>query len=79
MNEAPFDATRRSVGIRRPTVGDGDEFVALAAASGACTSRGSIRRKRERFGAYVHSREATDQDGFLICDRSTGKIPASST
>ena len=72
---AIFDATGERVAIRRPTPADTDEFVALI-----CASRElhrpwvDLSDTPQRFEAYLHSRNGTTNDGFLICERATGAI-----
>jgi ribosomal-protein-alanine N-acetyltransferase len=65
------------VRIRRPAPSDRDEFIALAQASESLHHPWVDPPKTaERFDAYLRSRNLTTDDGFLICDRATGKIAA---
>jgi len=70
-----YDATSIRIGIRRPVEADCDEFTALAQASRAFHEPWVDPPKtRERFEAYVRSRQSPSDDGFLICERATGKM-----
>jgi ribosomal-protein-alanine N-acetyltransferase len=71
----PFDATGQLVAIRRPTDGDCDAFLAMAQASQAYHYPWVDPPKtRERFLAYVQTRQSPTNDGFLIFELSSGKI-----
>ena len=75
MNHPSFDATSSRIAIRRPTLLDCDEFVAQALASRALHEPWvDPPTTRERFEAYVRSRQGPGDDGFLICDRATERI-----
>jgi [ribosomal protein S5]-alanine N-acetyltransferase len=70
-----FDARGKRAGIRRPTNADCDEFLAMAQAS-VEFHRGwvDLPKTREKFYAYVRSRQTGTDDGFLVCDASSGQI-----
>ena len=71
----PYDATGNFVGIRRPNDVDCDAFVAMAQASQAYHYPWVDPPKtRDRFLAYVQTRQPPTHDGFLICELSSGKI-----
>jgi [ribosomal protein S5]-alanine N-acetyltransferase len=71
-----YDATSSRVGIRRPTLDDCDEFIALIQASR--TLHGpwvNLPDTRERFEAFIRSRASRiTEDAFVICDVATGAI-----
>ena len=64
-----------TVGIRRPTLADRDEFVALARASAAFL-RPWIDPpvEPEQYDAYLHRREANGDGGGLVCEVASGRI-----
>ena len=69
------DSISLRVGIRRPTDADADEFVAMAQVSATYHHPWVDPPKtRERFDTYLKSRQVPTDDGFLICERATGKI-----
>ena len=73
--KTPFDATGSLVGIRRPIEADCDEFIALAQASQEHHYPWVDPPKtREQFQTYLESRKTETNDGFLICELSSGKI-----
>jgi ribosomal-protein-alanine N-acetyltransferase len=72
---SPFIARGQLVGIRRPTVGDREEFVGLA--------RGSVEFLRpwtdppatyERFDEYLRGRQGAGDEGVLVCEIESGRI-----
>jgi [ribosomal protein S5]-alanine N-acetyltransferase len=70
-----FDATGERVGIRRPTLADCDEFVALMEKSREFhLPWGDFPNNRERFCKYLETRKSGNHDGFLICQRDTQAI-----
>jgi ribosomal-protein-alanine N-acetyltransferase len=70
-----FDASGSSVAIRRPTLDDCDEFVALAQASLEFLHPWiEPPSTREAFDAYLRSRQLPSDDGFLICEKSSERI-----
>ncbi len=71
-----YDATSARVGIRRPTLADCDEFVALIQASRELHYPWvDLPKTRERFYAFVRARQqAVTDDAFLICDRGSAAI-----
>jgi len=71
-----YDAASDRVGIRRPTLADCDEFIALMNASRELHDPWvDLPKTRERYEAYIRAREPrTTDDAFLICDRATGAI-----
>jgi ribosomal-protein-alanine N-acetyltransferase len=71
----PYVATGPRVGIRRPTPEDREEFLALTRASEAFHRPwGDWPKTPERFDAYLASRQAPSDDGFLVCDRASHAI-----
>jgi ribosomal-protein-alanine N-acetyltransferase len=69
------DATGTRIGIRRPLAEDCDEFVALMQASSEFHAPwGDFPRTRERFEAYLKSRNGAGDDGFLICELAADRI-----
>lgn len=71
----PFDATGNAVAIRRPAEADCEEFVALMQASQEFHYPWTdFARTRERFHDYLRSRQSTTEDGFLICQKESGRI-----
>jgi [ribosomal protein S5]-alanine N-acetyltransferase len=67
--------TSSRVGIRRPSAGDCEAFLALVH-----TSRGLHRPwadppdTEQRFADYLQSRQGPGDDGFLICARDSGQL-----
>jgi ribosomal-protein-alanine N-acetyltransferase len=78
MQEAPvisFDAAGATVGIRRPTCADCDEFIALMQASQEFHHPwADFPKTRERYYGYVRSRQPPADDGFLVCERQSNRI-----
>ena len=70
----PFDATSQRTGIRRPTMDDCDEFIASASQPALHEPWVDPPRTRECFTGYVQSRQGPGDDGFLVCERETGRI-----
>ena len=71
-----YEAATDRVGIRRPTMDDCDEFIALINASRALHDPWvDLPKTRERFEAFIASRQQriTD-DAFVICDLASGRI-----
>lgn len=63
------------VGIRRPLIADCDEFVSLMQASRDFHDPWLVSpNTNESFVAYLQGRQAPTDDGFLACDRESGKI-----
>ena len=73
---ADYLATSSRVAIRRPTLADCDEFIALIRASRALHDPWvDLPDTRERFEAFIAARaNRTIDDAFVICDRTTGAI-----
>jgi ribosomal-protein-alanine N-acetyltransferase len=70
-----FDALSERIGIRRPTLADCDEFIALAQASESLHLPWVDPPKtHQRFEAYLRNRPSPTDDGFLICDRASNRI-----
>jgi ribosomal-protein-alanine N-acetyltransferase len=75
MSVIPFDAVGQRVGIRRPRAEDCDEFVSLMRASVALHDPWvDFPKTRETYYAYLRGRQSQTDDGFLICDRASGRI-----
>jgi [ribosomal protein S5]-alanine N-acetyltransferase len=71
----PFDLTGSRVGIRRSLLSDGDEFIALVQSSQDLHQPWiDAPSTLERYDEYIKSRHETMNDGFLICDKSSGQI-----
>src|SRR5688572_33476791 len=69
----PFLLAGERVGIRRPTEGDGAEFVALMQASAALHHPwGEYPTTPEKFQEYLARRQLPTEEGFLVCDRASG-------
>jgi len=72
---AIYEATGEKAAIRRPTSADSEEFVAAVLASrGLHYPWVDPPKTREHFKNYLRSRQSGSDDGFLICDRGTGRI-----
>jgi ribosomal-protein-alanine N-acetyltransferase len=72
---ATFDLAGERVGIRRPTAADCKEFLAMVDSSqGLHRPWEDPPSTAERFGDYVKSRQGPGDDGFLVCDRQSGRI-----
>lgn len=70
-----FDATADRIGIRRPTPADADEFIALIQASKSLHDPWvNMPNSPQRYAEYLRSRNRETDDGFLICNRATGRI-----
>jgi ribosomal-protein-alanine N-acetyltransferase len=70
-----FDLIASRVGIRRPTLADADEFLALVHASRDLHHPWvEPPSAREQFEAYLQIRQSPGDDAFLICDNPTGAI-----
>lgn len=70
-----FDAMGPRVGIRRPRGEDRDEFIELMQASEAFHSPWLDAPKTiERFDGYLCGRQGPGDDGFLVCDKTSGWI-----
>jgi len=68
-----FDASGERIGIRRAAPEDCDEFIALMQASKEFHYPWTDPPKsRERYYSYIH--RSADTDGFLICERESGRI-----
>jgi len=71
----PYDAVGERVAIRRPRIEDCDEFIALINASRELHDPWvDFPKSRERFEAYLASRQSEMDDGFLICEHATAKV-----
>jgi ribosomal-protein-alanine N-acetyltransferase len=71
----PFDLVSSRVGIRRPTIADADEFLALVHASRDLHHPWvEPPSTREQFEAYLKTRQSPGDDGFLICDKTSNAI-----
>jgi [ribosomal protein S5]-alanine N-acetyltransferase len=71
-----YQATGSRVGIRRPTLADCNEFIALINASRELHAPWvDLPNTPERFEAFIEARKGriTD-DAFVICDLATGAI-----
>jgi len=70
-----LDAKGTNVGIRRPATSDCDEFVSLAQ-----QSLEFLRpwleppATRERFDAYLRTRQAPSDDAFMVCELASNRI-----
>ena len=70
-----FDAAGATVGIRRPTFADCDEFISLMQASQEFHHPWvDFPKTPGRYDAYVRSRQTPTEDGFLICERQANRI-----
>jgi [ribosomal protein S5]-alanine N-acetyltransferase len=70
-----FDAFGERVGIRRPTAQDRDEFIELMRASKEFHLPWLDPPKTtDQFNDYLYNRQPPDNDGFLICCRTSGRI-----
>jgi [ribosomal protein S5]-alanine N-acetyltransferase len=70
-----FIAQGKSVAIRRPVPADCEEFIALMEASKDFHYPWTdFPKTRERFDAYLRTRQASTEDGFLVCLPQTNRI-----
>lgn len=70
-----FDASSERVAIRRPTIADGPEFIALIRASRDLHDPWvDFADTDERYANYLQSRKSATEDAFLVCDRATRAI-----
>jgi ribosomal-protein-alanine N-acetyltransferase len=70
-----YDARGERVGVRRPTRNDCDEFTALMRASESLHHPWvDFPKTRERYYAYVRSRQAPTEDAFLICELGSDRV-----
>ena len=70
-----FDATGERVALRRPAAADTEEFTALMRDSREFHFPWIDPPKTaEQYEAYLRSRQAPGDDGFLICARQTNAI-----
>src|SRR5438552_7089800 len=70
-----FDATGERVALRRPAAADTEEFTALMRDSREFHFPWiDPPRTAEQYEAYLRSRQAPGDDGFLICARQTNAI-----
>ncbi|HWB52773.1 MAG TPA: GNAT family protein [Tepidisphaeraceae bacterium] len=75
IEPSPFIAVGQKIAIRRPSLVDRDEFVALAEAS-----REFLRpwidppATHERYDSYLASRQTPTDDGMVICELASGRI-----
>jgi ribosomal-protein-alanine N-acetyltransferase len=75
LSTSLFLAEGERVGIRRPSAEDADEFVSLMSASAAFHRPwGEYPATREKFDEYLARRQLPHEDGFLVCERSSGAI-----
>ncbi len=70
-----FDMTGQSVGIRRPSADDCDDFIRMV-----CSSRDlhspwvEPPSTPEKYAAYLQTRTGLADDGFLVCEIDSGAI-----
>jgi len=70
-----FELLAYRVGIRRPSTADRDEFLALVQSSRSLHHPWvDPPSTPEQFEAYLQSRQAPGDDGFLLCEHQSGRI-----